>query len=195
MAEPLAILQLGHPLLRQVAAPILDPEAPEIQQLINRLVQTLQASHGVGIAAPQVAESCQLLVVASHPNPRYPQAPEMEPLPMINPKIVAHNDEQVMGWEGCLSVPGLRGLVPRYTEVEVEFCDGRRPPFGHRNGQVKRQVFQDFVARIFQHEFDHLTGKVFVDRLVSWQDLVTEQSFATGLTATYSSLPSLSADS
>ncbi len=169
MAETLPIIQLGHPVLREVAAAIANPDSPEIQTLIDSLIQTLQASHGVGIAAPQVGQSCQLLIIASHPNPRYPDAPEMEPLPLINPHIISHSSEQAKGWEGCLSIPGLRALVPRFREVEVEFCD--------RTGKLQRRVFTDFVARIFQHEFDHLTGQVFVDRIESTLDLVTEAEF------------------
>ncbi|RMF66541.1 MAG: hypothetical protein D6742_09795 [Cyanobacteria bacterium J069] len=92
-----------------------------------------------------------------------------EPLPMINPTIISHLDETEKGWEGCLSVPGIRGQVPRYREIEVEY--------GDRHGNIHRQVFTDFVARIVQHEADHLNGIVFVDRVETTRDLVTEQEY------------------
>ena len=88
---------------------------------------------------------------------------------MINPKIMAHSTEIEKGWEGCLSIPGIRGLVPRYQAIEVEYTD--------RNGKLQKKEFNDFVARIFQHEYDHLDGIVFVDRLDSTFDIVTEQEY------------------
>jgi peptide deformylase len=93
----------------------------------------------------------------------------MEPTAMINPKIVARSTEVVKGWEGCLSVPGIRGLVPRYQAIEVEYTD--------RYGKLQKQEFTDFVARIFQHEYDHLDGIVFVDRLENTLDMITEQEY------------------
>ncbi|MCX7596089.1 MAG: peptide deformylase, partial [Fischerella sp.] len=124
---------------------------------------------GVGIAAPQVAQSYRVMIVASRPNPRYPDAPEMEPTAMINPKIITHSTAVVKGWEGCLSIPGIRGLVPRYEAVEVEYTD--------RNGKLQKQLLNGFIARIFQHEHDHLDGIVFLDRLESNRDIVTEQEY------------------
>jgi len=169
MAEPRLIIELGNPVLRQTAAAIADPQDPVLQALIDDLLHTVQLANGVGIAAPQVAQSLQLFVVASRPNPRYPNAPEMEPTAMLNPKILSHNNELEKGWEGCLSVPGMRGLVPRYAAIEVEYLG--------RNGKVTRQVLKDFVARIFQHELDHLNGIVFLDRVESTHELVTEKEF------------------
>lgn len=88
---------------------------------------------------------------------------------MINPKIVSHSTEQEKGWEGCLSVPGIRGLVARFQTIEVEYRD--------RNGQLQRQQLTDFVARIFQHEYDHLEGILFLDRVESDQDWLTEAEY------------------
>lgn len=164
-----SILQLGNPDLRRVAQPVEDVHAPEIQKLVKDLLAALKASNGVGIAAPQVGEPYCLLVVASRPNLRYPYAPKMAPTVLVNPRVLAHGDEMVKGWEGCLSVPGIRAQVPRYREIEVEYCD--------RNGQIQRQVWCDFVARIFQHEYDHLEGRVFLDRIDSTADIVTEQEY------------------
>jgi peptide deformylase len=93
----------------------------------------------------------------------------MEPTAMINPQIIVHSTEVVDGWEGCLSIPGIRGLVPRYQAIEVEYTA--------RNGKQNRQEFTDFVARIFQHECDHLDGIVFLDRVKSTQDLMTESEY------------------
>lgn len=144
--SPLTVSQLGDPALRQIAQPIYNIQADWVQTLIDRLMETLVRSNGVGIAAPQVAEAYRLLIVASRPNPRYPNAPEMEPTVMINPRLVDHSSEVAKDWEGCLSVPGIRGLVPRYRAIEIEYTD--------RQGKLQRQTLTDFVARIFQHEFD-----------------------------------------
>lgn len=165
----LPIAQLGDPVLRQTAQPIEQIQADWVQHLVDNMMTTLVQSNGVGLAAPQVGQSFCLLIVASRPNLRYPDAPTMEPTAMLNPVLVAHSDETVKDWEGCLSIPGIRGLVPRYQAIEVEYTT----PFGQR---IKQQ-FTDFVARIFQHEFDHLNGLVFLDRLETIQDIVTEQEY------------------
>ncbi len=169
MTESLQIAQLGNPILRQQAQLIDNVQDEHIQQLIDALIATASASNGVGIAAPQVSESYRLLIVASRPNARYPNAPLMEPTAIINPRIVAHSTEIVKSWEGCLSIPGIRGLVPRYQEIEVEYTS--------RDGQLHRQELTDFVARIFQHEYDHLDGILFLDRVETTQDIMTEQEY------------------
>lgn len=176
MAEILEVSQVGNPILRQVAQPIdLPDDRPlgrlnePIQTLIDNLMETLLQSNGVGIAAPQVAASYRLVIIASRPNPRYPNAPEMEPTVMINPRIIGTSDETVKDWEGCLSVPGIRGLVPRYRAIDIEYCD--------RQGELQQQHLTDFVARIFQHELDHLNGMVFLDRLETTRDIVTDQEY------------------
>lgn len=169
MAERRQVIELGHPILRQQAAAILDSSDDRIQQLIDDLMLTVQQTNGVGIAAPQVGASDRLFIVASRPNPRYPHAPEMAPTAMLNPYIVAHSSESVIGWEGCLSIPGIRGLVPRYQSITVEYTG--------RDGKQHHQTFTDFIARIFQHELDHLNGIVFLDRVESTHDLITEQQF------------------
>ena len=165
----MAIMQLGNPILRQKAELVDNIQDEWIQQLIDDLIATVTQANGVGIAAPQVAASYRLFIVASRPNPRYPNAPEMEPTAMINPRIVAHSPEVVKGWEGCLSIPGIRGLVPRYQAIAVEYMD--------RYGQLQKQELTDFVARIFQHEYDHLDGIVFVDRLENTLDMITEEEY------------------
>ena len=169
MAELLEIAELGNPILRQQSVAVEDVRSGRIQKLIDDLIITVGNANGVGIAAPQVAESCRVFIVASRPNPRYPNAPTMEPTAIINPQILAYSDETSKGWEGCLSIPGIRGLVPRHQAIEVQYTD--------RNGKLQKQELTNFVARIFQHEYDHLDGIVFVDRLESTRDIVTELEY------------------
>lgn len=169
MTSSLAISQLGNPVLRQIAQPIEPVQADWVQQLVKNMMKTLVQSNGVGLAAPQVGQSCCVLIVASRPNLRYPYAPTMAPTAMINPRLIAHSDEMVKDWEGCLSIPGIRGLVPRYQTIEIEYTTA--------SGELQRQELTDFVARIFQHEFDHLHGLVFLDRLETVQDIITEQEY------------------
>lgn len=169
MSEILAISELGNPVLRGYAHPIENIWEEQIQTLIDNLIVTASQANGVGIAAPQVGMSDRLFIMASRPTLRYPNAPVMEPTAIINPKILNHSKETVKGWEGCLSVPGIRGLVPRYQSIEVEYTS--------REGKLCYQKFTDFVARIFQHELDHLDGIVFLDRVESTQDLITEAEY------------------
>jgi len=169
------IAQIGDPVLRQIAQPVQSVKDPKIQTLIDQMVAALQNASGVGIAAPQLGVSLQLLVVASHPNSRYPHAPLMTPTPMVNPQLNCYGGAPMKGWEGCLSVPNVRGLVPRYPTVEVRYCD--------RYGNRQQQKLEGFVARIFQHEFDHLQGKVFTDRVDGPDDLFTEAEYLTRIAA------------
>ena len=169
MPEKLSIIQLGNPILRQKAEFVGDIHCGNIQKLIDDLLITLKDGNGVGIAAPQVGKSYRIFIVASRPNLRYPHAPLMEPVAMINPRIVAHSDEVIKDWEGCLSIPGIRGLVPRYSRIEVEYTD--------RYGQLQKQEYINFIARIFQHEYDHFEGLVFLDRVESTADIFTEQEY------------------
>ncbi len=164
-----SILHLSHPTLRQTATPVTDFNNPLLQTLIDDLLTTLRSANGVGIAAPQVNESLQIMIIASRPTPRYPDAPEMEPIALINPKIIDRSSEMEKGWEGCLSVPQYRGFVPRHQSITVEYTD--------RTGAIVQTLFTDFVARIFQHEYDHLQGLVFLDRLESESDRVTAEEF------------------
>lgn len=167
------ISQLGQPVLRRVASKIDDPLAPEVQALIEDMLVTVADANGVGIAAPQVYESLSLFIVASRPNPRYPHAPFMEPTAIINPEILWRSDDMEKAWEGCLSIPGLRGLVPRHRRIGVRYQT--------RNGEVVEAEYADFLARVFQHEFDHLQGVVFVDRVESTLDLLTEKEYLRNL--------------
>ena len=164
-----SVIELGDERLRSHARPIQSVEDPQLQHLIDDLLATATAKNGVGIAAPQVAAGLQLFIVASRPNLRYPHAPTMEPTAMINPRILGRSEDVVKGWEGCLSVPGQRGLVPRHRQIEVAYLD--------RQGREHQQVLQDFVARIFQHEYDHLQGIVFLDRIENPDEILTEAEY------------------
>jgi peptide deformylase len=163
------IAHLGHPVLRVAAAPVDLPAAAAIRSLVDDMLVTLRDADGVGIAAPQVYESRALFIVASRPNPRYPDAPLIEPEVVINPTIVEFSDELVKGWEGCLSIPGIRGLVPRHRRIRARYQT--------LDGALVDREFTDFVARVFQHEDDHLRGVVFLDRLESTRDVVTEKEY------------------
>ena len=164
----LQVAQLGHPIIRQKTKLIKNIKDENVQELVDNLIATCKDLNGVGIAAPQVYEPARLFIVWSHPNPRYPKAPNMDPTAMINPKILSRSKEIKKDWEGCLSIPGIRALVPRYINIEVEYSD--------RTGKVYKKKFKEFVARIFQHELDHLNGIVFLDRAKS-KDIITEKEY------------------
>ena len=163
------IAQLGHPVLRAEAAAVTLPASTSTRVLIEDMLETLRDANGVGIAAPQVYESSALFIVASRPNPRYPDAPLLAPEIVINPEILERSQERVKGWEGCLSIPGIRGEVPRHRRIHVRYQT--------MAGDIVEKEFEDFVARVFQHEDDHLHGIVFLDRLESSRDVITEKEY------------------
>lgn len=169
MSKILQISEIGSPILRHRSDAIANITDPQLDELIVDLIATADAANGVGIAAPQVASSMRLFIVASRPSPRYPHAPTMEPTAMINPEIVDRSGELVAGWEGCLSVPGTRGLVLRDRAIEVKYFN--------KYGELVQQELTDFVARIFQHELDHLDGILFPDRVPNPTDLITEAEY------------------
>jgi len=163
------IVELGDSRLRQVA------EAVDLSDLASALEYAEVMHHwmeqrgGVGIAAPQIGVPLQMMIIASRPNVRYPDAPDMEPMLLINPEPHNLSDTQVSLWEGCLSVPGLRGKVSRPDAVSVRYIN--------KEGQARRLELDGFPARIFLHEYDHLIGKTFVDRVASAADLVTDKVY------------------
>jgi peptide deformylase len=170
MRQPrlLQISQLGHPVLREMCRPVADVRAREVQELIDDMIATCIEANGVGIAAPQVYQPLRLFIVASRPNARYPDAPSMEPTAMINARFEPVGTTMVEDWEGCLSIPGLRGRVSRHEAIDVTFLD--------REARAQAMHLEGFVARIFQHEYDHIDGIVFTDR-ADPQSLVTEREF------------------
>ncbi len=163
------VAQLGNKVLRLKAAEVEKINNPSIQSLIEDMLITVSENGGVGIAAPQVYESIQIFIIASYPTPRYPFAPKMEPIAIINPKILDVSEEKNKDWEGCLSIPGIRGLVPRCKSIRTQYMT--------KEGIIEEQTFSDFLARIFQHEYDHLQGISFLDRLESTKDIITEREF------------------
>ena len=155
----LKVARLGHPVLRQTAAPIpvKDIRSPEIQRLVDDMVETMREYNGAGLAANQVHTLKQVCVIEVNGNPRYPEAPAIPLTVLINPVVTPVTAEVEDGWEGCLSVPDMRGMVPRYTGVRLEAYD--------RAGGKIDVVAKEFFARVIQHETDHLNGIVYVDRM------------------------------
>ena len=168
MPTLLQISQLGHPILRRKAREVENVSDPAIQALIDDMIHTCQDVDGVGIAAPQVYQQLRLFIIASKPSPCYPNAPYMEPMAIINPVITFTSEEKEKDWEGCLSIPGIRGLVPRHKMVMVSFTN--------RNCEQEEKIFDGFIARVFQHEYDHIDGIVFLDRADS-KDLIMEKEY------------------
>jgi len=161
--------ETGEEILRQKAIPVEDVESGETQELIDSMTETMQDLSGVGIAAPQVHESLRIFIIHSHPNVRYPNAPEFGPVAIINPQITNLSEEKEKDWEGCLSVPGIRGLVPRHKSLTLEYVT--------REGERKKENFGGFLARIIQHETDHLEGCLFPDRVENERDLISEKDY------------------
>jgi len=151
------VLRMGDPRLWQPSAPVERFDTRELDTLLQDLRDTMSAQNGAGLAAPQIGVPLQVVVFGVEHNPRYPDA---EPVPfteLVNPVLTALSDEMEDGWEGCLSVPGLRGVVPRYTQLRYEGFD----PQGRR---IRREV-SGFHARVVQHECDHLAGILYPMRM------------------------------
>ncbi len=159
MSPILPVAQRGEEILKLKAAQVADIEfnSEWLQQLAAAMYATMSERSGVGIAAPQVYISKRLIIVASRPNPRYPDAPEMDAVVMVNPEILDFSQETCFGEEGCLSVPNERGQVERAQVVKVRYQTLK--------GKVVETVYEGFPARIVQHEVDHLDGILFVERI------------------------------
>jgi peptide deformylase len=155
----LKVARLGHPVLRQPAQPVtIDAlRSGEIQRLIDDMIETMREYDGAGLAATQVHRLEQIAVIEVQANPRYPHAPRIPLTVVVNPSVTPLTEEMDDDWEGCLSVPDMRGMVPRYTAVRLECLD--------RSGQRMDVVAKDFFARVIQHETDHLNGLVYLDRM------------------------------
>ncbi len=155
----LKVARLGHPVLRKATTPVSQPDLHEhlLQKLIDDMIQTMREYDGVGLAANQVHESKQIAVLEVADNPRYPRKPNVPLAVLVNPKVTPITEELEEDWEGCLSIPDLRGKVPRYKAIQVEARG--------RDGKALRFVASDFHARVIQHEWDHLNGKVYLDRM------------------------------
>jgi peptide deformylase len=174
----LKVARLGHPVLRQAAqpVPIEAIRSADVQRFIDDMVDTMREYDGAGLAANQVHTLLQVAVIEVAGNPRYPDAPQVPLTVLVNPVVTPLTDEMEEGWEGCLSVPDMRGRVPRYTAVRLEGYD--------RDAQRVDLVAKDFFARVIQHETDHLNGIVYVDRmrdLSSLSHLAEWQRYALGV--------------
>lgn len=154
----LSILQMGDPRLLRVARPVTALNTPELHQLITDLLETMTEANGAGLAAPQIGVDLQVLIFGSGaPNPRYPDAPVVPRTVLINPVITPQGNEEEDDWEGCLSVPGLRGVVPRWRCIRYQGLDA--------HGQTIDRQAEGFHARVVQHECDHLWGKLYPMRV------------------------------
>jgi peptide deformylase len=151
------VLRMGDPLLLQVAKPVEQFDTPELRELLLDMHDTMAALNGAGLAAPQIGVSQQVVIFGVGANPRYPQAEAVPYTVLINPQLESVSDEQEDGWEGCLSVPGMRGLVPRYRSLRYRGFDQYGAP-------IDRTV-SDFHARVVQHEVDHLLGILYPMRI------------------------------
>jgi peptide deformylase len=161
----LKVARLGHPVVRTPASPVSVPQitTADFQKLIDDMIETMHEYVGVGLAAPQIHLSLQLCVLEVEHNARYPEAPPVPLTVLINPVVTVLDQELVEDWEGCLSIPELRGLVPRAKEVKVQALDRDAKPIDF--------VARDFHARVIQHETDHLKGEVYLDRMRNMRSL------------------------
>lgn len=166
------VVRMGHPVLRRPADPVdpADISSDEIRRLIADMIETLHDYGGIGLAAPQVAESVRLAIVEiPESGSRYGDLPGMPLTVFINPKITVLNPETRGFWEGCLSVPGLRGFVERPQHIRVDYLD--------LEGNPGSMELTGFLATVFQHEFDHLDGRLYLDRLSDTRLLAFEEEF------------------
>ena len=165
------IVTVGHPVLRERAREIdpADVSSPEVQALIDDLVDTMHAANGAGLAANQIGVPLRVAVVEVDHNPRYPYKPPIPLTVLVNPVVEPLDDELVVINEGCLSVPNLRGDVHRHVNVRVRWLD--------RDGTTHDEVRRGLTAGTFQHECDHLDGVLFLDRVVDPATFTTWESF------------------
>lgn len=151
------ILKMGDPRLLRVAKPVRDFDTPELHALVADMFETMHAVKGAGLAAPQIGVDLALVIYGFKQTGRYPDAPSVPETVLINPRITPLDDTEEDGWEGCLSVPGLRGMVPRFARIRYSGVD----PWGR---PIEREA-EGFHARVVQHECDHLIGKLYPMRV------------------------------
>ncbi|WP_292933758.1 peptide deformylase [Noviherbaspirillum sp.] len=151
------ILRMGDPRLLRQAEPLTRFGTRELDELIGDMFDTMRAANGAGLAAPQIGVNLQLVIFGFKDNARYPDAPPVPETVLINPTLKPLSDELEDGWEGCLSVPGLRGMVPRWTKLHYEGVD--------QHGRVISRDAEGFHARVVQHECDHLAGILYPMRI------------------------------
>ena len=154
------ILKMGDSRLLRVAEPVTEFDTPAMRELIADMFDTMHAANGAGLAAPQIGVNLQLVIYGFKQNTRYPDAPQVPETVLINPVLMPLSDEQEEAFEGCLSVPGLRGAVPRWAKLHYEGVDQFNQP-------IKRDV-DGFHARVVQHEVDHLLGVLYPMRITDF---------------------------
>ncbi|MFT4571074.1 MAG: peptide deformylase [Hyphomicrobiaceae bacterium] len=167
------VATIGNPILRAQAREIVASEigSPELRQLVVDMVETMHAMDGIGLAAPQISVPLQLAVIEMSPeSERYPDIDSLPLTVFINPRITVLDETEQEFWEGCLSVPNLRGVVPRPRKVRVDFMG--------LEGQASSLTAEGFVATVLQHELDHLQGVLFLDRMPDITRLATVEDFA-----------------
>ena len=171
MRRPLRIAQIGHPILRQPTRMLTREEllSEEIQSFLDDLVETMREASGAGLAANQVYQSLRICAVEVRNNSRYPYRPNIPLTILVNPILTPASDETFINYEGCLSVPNLRGQVRRHCEVHVEALD--------REGNSISTVVKGMTAATYQHEVDHLDGRIFLDRVEDPNSVVTLENF------------------
>jgi len=152
----LKIASMGHPVMLAQASPVADPTGADIQHLLADMVDTLEDAGGVGLAAPQIFRSLRLFIFHV-PETRAGEGPEIPLTAIFNPTITPLSDEQELGWEGCLSIPGLRAAIPRYTRISLSYTDA--------NGKPQTETHSGFPARIIQHDTDHRDGLLYTMRM------------------------------
>ena len=148
---------MGHPVLARVAEPVRAFGTPELEALVRDMTDTMAAKNGAGLAAPQIGVSQRVVIFGVTSNPRYPDAEEVPFTVLVNPEIHLLTKDVEEGWEGCLSVPGLRGVVPRFTRLRYTGYDVQGRPID--------RVAEGFHARVVQHECDHLDGILYPQRM------------------------------
>ena len=151
------ILKMGHPTLLEVAKPVEKFNTSELDSIIEDMIDTMKENDGAGLAAPQIGLGMQLVIFGFDSNERYPEADQVPFTVLINPVITPIGDEEEDGWEGCLSVPGLMGVVPRFKKIRYQGKD-------QHGNEIDREV-DGFHARVVQHECDHLIGKLYPMRI------------------------------
>ena len=151
------VLRMGHPVLREKAKAVDNVATPELRALIADMKETMAAQNGAGLAAPQIGVSQRVVIFGVEKNPRYPDAEEVPFTVLVNPKLTMLTRDVESDWEGCLSVPGMRGVVPRYTKLRYTGTD--------EEGNAIDRVAEGFHARVVQHECDHLDGILYPQRM------------------------------
>lgn len=151
------ILKMGDPRLLEVSLPVDPIDATALAPLLNDMWDTMAQANGAGLAAPQIGVMRRIVIFGYQINPRYPEAPPMPETVLINPQITPLDDTREEGWEGCLSVPGMRGMVPRYREIRYQGFD--------QYGELIEREVAGFHARVVQHECDHLDGILYPQRI------------------------------